>query len=154
MGLNLDRLLKNYWKRQRIVPKARKCLGTVFGTGRGLTHDDLAPPTIFSIVVDELVWLVVDIFYIPQEAHLGMGWAPGEINLVLYAYGGMIDGRYNKWVQDALMAAVAVFHRIVLDANLKKTKTMVCGLGSIWGKREETVYKRRVMRERETFMER
>ena len=52
------------------------------------------------------------------------------------------------------MAAVAVFHRIVLDTNLKRTKVMVCGLGSIWGKQEETVYKQRVMGERETFRER
>ena len=37
MGTNLARLLDNYWKRQRIVPKVGKCLGASFGTGRGVT---------------------------------------------------------------------------------------------------------------------
>ena len=37
MGTNLSQILDNYWKRQRIVPKVGKCLGTAFGTGIGFT---------------------------------------------------------------------------------------------------------------------
>ena len=47
MGPNLDQLLKSYWKRQRIVPKAGKCLGTAFGTGRGVTQGNPTSPIIF-----------------------------------------------------------------------------------------------------------
>ena len=55
MGLNLSWLLESYWKRQRIVSKKGKCLGTEFGTGRGVTQGDLASPIIFNIVMDVVV---------------------------------------------------------------------------------------------------
>ena len=46
LGQNLSRLLKNYWKRQRVVPKAGKFLETSFEIGRGVTQGDPASPTI------------------------------------------------------------------------------------------------------------
>ena len=38
VGLNLARLLKSYWERQRIAPKTGKFLGDCFWTGRSLTQ--------------------------------------------------------------------------------------------------------------------
>ena len=58
---NLARLLENFWKRQRIFPKAGKCLGIVFGTGRGVTQGDPASPIIFNMVVDTVVRTVLDV---------------------------------------------------------------------------------------------
>ena len=37
LGPNLARLLENYWRRQGIVPKIGKYLGTAFGAWRGVT---------------------------------------------------------------------------------------------------------------------
>ena len=88
LGPNLDRLLKNYWKRQSIVPKLGKCLGTFFETGRRVTQVEPAFPMVLNIVVDTVVWEVLDVVCIPQEAQYGMGWAAGEINLVFYANDG------------------------------------------------------------------
>ena len=43
------------------------------------------------------------------------------------------DGRIvvldYEWVQDAFMVTVAIFCRMGLDANLKKTKMIVCTPG-------------------------
>ena len=53
---------------------------------------------IFNIVVDAVVRAVLEVVCIPQEAQHGMGWAAGEINLVLCADDGRIAGRYHGWV--------------------------------------------------------
>ena len=66
VGLNLSWMLENYSKRQRKVPKVGKCLGTSFGTGRGVTQEDPAFPTIFNIMVDAVVRAVLEELCIPQ----------------------------------------------------------------------------------------
>ena len=96
---------------------------------------------IFNIVVDALVQLVLDEVCSPQEAHNGMGWVDGERNIVFYADDGRIAGKDPEWVQDALKVKVAMFRRMGLDANLEKTKLMVCTPRLIWGKWEEMAYK-------------
>ena len=60
LGTNLDRILENYWLRQRILPKVGKYLGTEFGTGIGVTQGDPAPSMIFNIVLDALVRAVLE----------------------------------------------------------------------------------------------
>ena len=60
LGPNLDRLLGHYWEKQMIVPRARKLLGSLFGTGLGVTQGDTASPMIFNIVVDSVVQAVLE----------------------------------------------------------------------------------------------
>ena len=126
LGLNLSCLLKNYWKRQMIVSKASKCLGIAFETGRGLIQGDPTSPMVFNIMVDAVVRAVLNMLCGPQEAHHGMDWAAGERNLVFHANDSRIVGWDHEWVQDALTVTAATFYRMVLDANLEKTKAMVC----------------------------
>ena len=112
LGLNLSRLLKSYWKRQRIAPKMGKCLGTAFGKGRGVTQGDPTYPMILNIVVDAVVWTVLEMVYIPQEAQHGMGWVEGDINLVLYADDGRIVGWEYDRAQYELTVMLARFRRM------------------------------------------
>ena len=49
VGINLTRLLKFYWERQRIAPKTGKFLGNYFRTGRGLTQGDPASQFIYDL---------------------------------------------------------------------------------------------------------
>ena len=65
-----------------------------------------------------------------------MGWAAGERNLVFYADENRIVRRDHEWVQDTLTVTAALFRRIGIGANLKKTKTVVCMPGFIGGKWE------------------
>ena len=83
MGPNLARLLNSYWDQQRVVPKTGKFLGKEFCTGRGLTQGDPASTMIFDIVVDSVVWGVLDVVYGSQEAQHGLGWVAGESNVIL-----------------------------------------------------------------------
>ena len=74
LGLNLAYILKNYWNRQRIFPKAGKCLETSFKTGREVIQGYRTSPIIFTIVVNLVVRVVIDAVLNPQEAYHGMGW--------------------------------------------------------------------------------
>ena len=60
MEPNLARILENHWKHNWMVPMVGKFLGTVFGTGRGVTYVNPAYSMIFDIVVDAVVWSVLE----------------------------------------------------------------------------------------------
>ena len=98
MGPNLARLLTRYWDQNRIVPKLSKFLGKYFRTGRGVTQGNPFPSTIFNIVVDVVVILVLDVVCGPQGAHHGLSWADGGRNLVFYSNDGRISGRDHECV--------------------------------------------------------
>ena len=134
MGTNLARLLENYWKQQRIVPKAGKCLGTVFDTGRGVTQIYPTSSIIFNILVDAVVLAVMEVVCSMHGSQNGLGCAAGDINLVFCADYRWISGWDHEWIQDKLTMTVYMFHRMGLESNLEKTKVMVCTPRFIWGK--------------------
>ena len=107
----------------------------------GVTQGDPESPIIFNIVVDAVVWEVLDVVCIPKEAQRAMGWAAEERNLVFYVDDGRIAGRDHEWLQDALTVTVAMFRRMGLEDNLNKTNTVVCTSRFIWGEWVETAYK-------------
>ena len=72
-------------------------------------------------MVQEVLKLVCS----PPEAHHGMRWAAGKRNLFFYADDGRIAGRDHECVQDALTVTMAMFFRIEMEDNLKKTKAIV-----------------------------
>ena len=82
MGLNLACLLKSYWDHQRIFTNMGKFLRKDFRTGRGVTQGEPASLMIFNIVVDSVVWAVLDVVCGPQEDQCGLEWAAGERKLV------------------------------------------------------------------------
>ena len=74
-----------------------------------MTHGDPAFPMVFNIVVDAVMWAVLEEVFSPQELHHGMEWATGERNLGFYTDYGRIAGRDHEWVQDALTVMIAMF---------------------------------------------
>ena len=80
-----------------------------------------------------------------------MGWATGEINLVLYTDDGQIAGREPYWVQKALAMTVDMLSRVGMKKKLENTKAMVFTPGLICIQIGETVYKRRATGEGEIF---
>ena len=77
----------------------------------------------------------------------------GGRNLVFYMYDGSIVGRDHEWVYDTLVVAVTMFCRIILEANLEKTKAMLCTPRFIWEKWGKTACKQLAEGEGETFRE-
>ena len=56
----------------------------------------------------------------------------GDRNLILYVDDKRIVGQEYEWVHDALLVAVALLCGIGPEANLEKTKAMVCTPRFIW----------------------
>ena len=52
MVQNTTRLIAHHWENLIFSLKAKRFIGTPFGTGRGVMEGDHAHPTIFNIVVD------------------------------------------------------------------------------------------------------
>ena len=150
----MARILNNYWKRQIISPKAGKCLGKAFDIGRELKQGNLTYPIIFNIVVDTVVQVLLDVVCSPEEAQHGMGWTAGERNLLLYINDVRVEGRDHECFQYELTVTVVMFCRMVIDANLKKTKAMACTPLFIWGERGETLHKQQAVGEGSNFRER
>ena len=73
MGPNLVRLLKSYWDYQKIVTKTGKFLGKDFWTGMRVTQGDPAYPMILNIVVDAVVWAVLDVVCGKQKSQTRLG---------------------------------------------------------------------------------
>ena len=131
MGQRMAPLIAHHWDNLKFVQKAKRFLGTPFGTVRGVTQGYHYSPMIFNIVVDAVVRETLEVVCVPQKVRHGMGWAAGERNLIFYADEGRIAWRDHIWVQYALMASVAMFQRILLEMNLDKTKALVCTRGYI-----------------------
>ena len=99
-----------------------------------VTQGFLSPPTIFNIVVDVMVMLVLLEVCGPQEAHHGLGWEEEYHNIVFYADYGRISDCNPISVRTTLMVVVSMLRRVGLQKNLGNTKAMVCTPGLIWGR--------------------
>ena len=117
----------------------------------GVTQGFLFPPTIFNIVVDVVVRLVLLEVCGPLEAHHGLGWEEGYHNIVFYADYGRIADCNPISVQTTLTVVVSMLERVGLQKNLGKTKSMVFTPGFIWGRQGTSTYKRRASGEGGTF---
>ena len=73
MGKNTARLIEHNWDNIIFIPKAKRFIGTPFGTGRGVMQVDPASPMLFNIVVEAVVRATLEVVCGPQEARHGMG---------------------------------------------------------------------------------
>ena len=112
-----------------MVKKAGKYYGRPLSTEIGVTQGDLVSPTLFNIMVDELVRDTFQENCGPQEDQHDFRWSAGEHNICFYADDGRIAGRYPIWVQTALTTRVRFFERVVLQTNLNNTKAVICTPG-------------------------
>ena len=69
----LRRLIQPLWGEQVVLPKAGRCYGRLFKTGRGVNQGDPVSPTVFKIMVDKVVRAVLLELLVPQEAHHRLG---------------------------------------------------------------------------------
>ena len=153
IGEIMARLITHYWDNLIFVLKAKRFLGTPFGTGRGVTQGYPMYPMIFNIVVDAVGRATLEVVCGPQEARHGMGWEAGESNLTFYADDGRIGGRDHIWVQDALTISLEMFQQMGLETEMKKTNALVCTPGYIRGSGVMRPTKRKATREGATFRE-
>ena len=90
VGPNARRLLTNYWCRLTMVARAGGYYGTAFGGERGVTQGDPLPPTIFNMVVDEVVRHWVNGITEEEEARGETGREGRHQAALFYADDGMV----------------------------------------------------------------
>ena len=83
-------------------------------------------PTIFNVVVDELVRHWVEVMVEGAYKQGGRGQEGRHQNSLFYADGGMVPSSDTIWLQGALSTMAGMFNRVGLKTNIGKTVGMVC----------------------------
>ena len=151
LSANLKQILCNYWCVYRLVPRSGRYYIQILQMGRGATHGDPVPPTIFNIVIDAVVWGKLQEVCGPQESLNGLGWAARDQDTVLYADYDCIALRNPIWVQGMLKALVQLFEQVGLYTNLGKTKSMTFIPRLLWFQIGKDAYKRQATGKGSTF---
>ena len=108
-----------------MVPKSGELFGREFGTEIGMIQGDTFYPTIFNIMVGEVVMAVLLEVCGSQEVHNGLGWTSGENTILFYAEDGRISGRNPIWGHTTLRAVVRMFKSVLMQTNIDKNKVIV-----------------------------
>jgi exonuclease III len=151
VGPNLIRILRNFWESQQTVIRQCGYHSGAFPVGRGVTQGDIPSPIIFNMIVDTIVRYWVSEVLEDEDAAIdgGAGWL--EISALFYADDGFLSSHNADKLQKSSDFLVELFHRMNLDANKIKTKSMVCLPGSVQGHISGSAYDRRMQGEGETY---
>ena len=128
-----------------MVARAGGYYGEAFKGAMGVTQGDPLSPTIFNVVVDVVVrhWIEG---LVAETAEKGETGREGRHQLaVFYADDGMVVSLDPSWLQGGFSALVAIFDRVGLQTNVRKTVSMACH--PCWdgaGNRTEAGYVRRL----------
>jgi hypothetical protein len=133
VGPNLIRILRNFWESQKTVIRQCGYHSGAFPVGRGVTQGEIPSPIIFNMIVDTIVRYWVSEVLEDEDAAIdgGAGWL--EISALFYADDGFLSSHNADKLQKSSDLLVELFHRMNLDANKIKTKSMVCLPGSVQG---------------------
>jgi hypothetical protein len=143
-GLNMVRLICNFWRDATMVCCALGNYGRPFHAGQGMTQGGPLSPKLFNILIDAVVreWLrqlrdggIVD----PEELDLLMA----AFFAIFYVDDAYLAARDPDFLQVALNSLVSLFERVGLGTNVKKTQTMICTPGQITTQLSTDSYHRR-----------
>ena len=103
-------LLETFWSRQQVVPIHNGFHGPDLPATRGTTKCGLVSPTLFNVVVDNVIRTCL---YITVEehrvAHDGLEDTVGRCLGVFYADDGMVISRYVGWLKHSMNFIVSLF---------------------------------------------
>ena len=129
-----------------MVARAGGYYGKAFKGERGVTQGGPLSPTIFNVVVDVVVRHWVNGLVDEAEAKGETGREGRNQSAVFYAKDGMVVSSDPAWLQGAFNALVAIFDRVGLLTNFRKTVSMVCHpCQAGGGNRTEEAYGRRLI---------
>ena len=90
-----------------------------------MTQGDPLSPTIFNVVLDDVVpnWVTVVIAGAEERGERGQ---KGRNQAALfYTYDGMVASYDPRWIQGAFNTRIGLFDRVGLRKNVRKTVGMV-----------------------------
>ena len=118
-------LLETFWDCQQVVPRHNGFHRPAFPTTRGTMLGRLVFPTMFNVVVDNVIktWLAMMVED-QRVAHEGLVETIGQCLGVFYAKYGMFRSRDLDWLHHMMNVLVGLFKRYGLAANVVKSCTM------------------------------
>ena len=154
LGKRLRGMLRVYWNSSTMVVRAGGYYGTGFKVERCVTQGNPLSPTIFNVVVDEVVrhWVILAV----EEAETRGEWGrEGRHQAALfYADNVMVASSDPRWLQWAFTTLVGLFERMGLKTNTGKTVSMTCRPCPAVGNRSEAAYRHTMTGEGPTYLER
>ena len=144
MGPKDFRILWAYWDQLRMVVRAGGYYGLEFQGFRGATQGNPLPPTIFNMMVDEVVTHWVEVVVKGAGEQGGRRQEVRHQNSLFYADDGMVVASYPGWLQGEFSTLVGMLKSVGLNNNAKKTVRMVCHTCQAAGTQSEAPYERRM----------
>jgi len=129
VGLNMIRLLENFWDVAMLVCRAVGVYDAAFQAHRGVAQGSPLAPLIFNIMVDVIVMEWLRQVLGAEAARHGCGKASRTLMAIFYADDAMLISRDPEQLQEALDIIVGLFERVGLWTNATKTKVMTSVTG-------------------------
>ena len=115
-----------------MVPRKNGYHGSAFTSTRGTTQGSLVSPTLFNVVVDNLIQTWLDIEVKDQRVdHNRLGDAVGRCLGIFYSNDGMVGSRDPEWLHRLVNVLVGLFRQYGLADNVAKYHTMTCQPGAL-----------------------
>ena len=127
---------------------------TSFKIHWGVTQWYTLPLTIFSIVVDTVIFHWVTLVAGEEAVPDGFGQAVQWLATFFYANDGLITSPRPAHIQEALGVLTGLFDRVGLNKNVNKTIEMVCQPCHFVVRHSEVAYMRRMTGVVPSFQER
>ena len=121
VGPNILRIIRTFWERHKVVPRASGYHGRAFQATRGVTQGDILSPMVFNIVVDCIIkaWKMEH----PEVASV--------VDTIFYADDGELASEDPIALQQATDSFTDYCSRVGLKMNAAKTRVMVTAPGPL-----------------------
>ena len=117
------RLLAVFWDQQEVFTHQNGYHGPHFKSTRGTTQDGIISPTLFNLIVDNMVqnWLALTVEY-QLVAMEGLELVVERCLIIFYADDGVVRSRDPEWIQGSLKVFIGLFCRYTLVENAANPK--------------------------------
>ena len=143
VGEKALRLITRFWKHSVMACRAGGRYGRRFKARRGVTQGGPLSPTIFNLMVDAVVREWLSRALSPEEAREAI-LQVRQLMAAFYADDAVVASRDPDKLQDSFDELTALFDRVGLKTNAKKTEVMVMTPGRIRAKLSPEGYEARM----------
>ena len=121
VGPNTLRIIRTFWERHTVIPRASGYHGRAFRATRGVTQGDILSPMIFNVVVDCIIkaW---------RREHPAVA---AVVDTIFYADDGELISEDPVALQAATVSFTDYCNRVGLKMNSAKTKVLITAPGPL-----------------------
>ena len=121
-----------FWDQQEVVIYQNGYHSPYFRATRGTTQGGLISPTLFSLIVNNVLrnWITLTVEY-QLVAHEGLGLVLGVCLGLFYVDNVVVGLLYPEWIQGALNVLICLVRGYRMLVNVTKSKAMTCQSGTL-----------------------